>query len=125
MLQSPIGRVASRPMRNIETFPPKQMYLYRSLVEKKEAEFYHNIVKITYFHRFLRTIDGVLANHKNSYADVFVKCQMPMSIKFSGLLHIIANHNNSYADVFVKCQMPMSIKFSGLLHITVFLSMTF
>ena len=32
------------PMRNIETFPSKQMYLYLSLVEGKEAEFYHNIV---------------------------------------------------------------------------------
>ena len=31
LLLSPIGRVASRPMRNIETFPSKQMYLYLSL----------------------------------------------------------------------------------------------
>ena len=30
-------------MRNIETFPSKQMYPYLSLVERKEAEFYHNI----------------------------------------------------------------------------------
>ena len=30
-------------MRNIETFPSKQMYTYISLVERKEAEFYHNI----------------------------------------------------------------------------------
>ena len=43
VLQSPIGRVASRPMRNIETFPSKQMYLYLSLVERKVAEFYHNM----------------------------------------------------------------------------------
>ena len=43
MLQSPICRVASRPMRNTETFPSKQMYLYISLVERKVAEFYHNI----------------------------------------------------------------------------------
>ena len=42
VLLSPIGRVASRPMRNIETFPSKQMYLYLSLVERKKAEFYHN-----------------------------------------------------------------------------------
>ena len=42
LLLSPIGRVASRPMRNIETFPSKQMYLYLSLVERKVAEFYHN-----------------------------------------------------------------------------------
>ena len=41
VLLSPIGRVASRPMRNIETSPSKQMYLYLSLVERKEAEFYH------------------------------------------------------------------------------------
>ena len=60
MLQSPIGRVASQPMRNIETFPSKHMYLYLSLVERKVAEFYHNMVKMTYFHRFLQTIDGVL-----------------------------------------------------------------
>ena len=43
VLQSPIGRMASWPMRNIETFPSKQMYLYISLVERKVAEFYHNI----------------------------------------------------------------------------------
>ena len=42
LLLSPIGRVASWPMRNIETFPSKQMYLYLSLVERKVAEFYHN-----------------------------------------------------------------------------------
>ena len=43
VLLSPIGRVASRPMRNIETFPSKQMYLYLSLDERKVAEFYLNI----------------------------------------------------------------------------------
>ena len=31
------------PMRNIETFPSQQMYLYLSLVERKVTEFYHNI----------------------------------------------------------------------------------
>ena len=30
-------------MRNIETFPSKQMYPYLSLVERKVADFYHNI----------------------------------------------------------------------------------
>ena len=30
-------------MRNIEPFPSKQMYTYLSLVERKEAEFFHNI----------------------------------------------------------------------------------
>ena len=30
-------------MRNIETFLSKQMYSYLSLVERKEAEFFHNI----------------------------------------------------------------------------------
>ena len=29
--------------RNIETVPSKQMYRYLSLVERKVAEFYHNI----------------------------------------------------------------------------------
>ena len=43
LLLAPIGPVASRPMRNIEIFPSKQMYLYLSLVERKVAEFYHNI----------------------------------------------------------------------------------
>ena len=43
VLQFPIGQMASRPMRNIETFPSKQMYLYLSLVERKVVEFYHNI----------------------------------------------------------------------------------
>ena len=54
--------------RNIERFPSKQMYPYLSLVERKVAEFYHNIdrrswlvwVKMTYFHCFFRTIPGVL-----------------------------------------------------------------
>ena len=35
-------------MRNIETFPSKQMYLYLSLVERKVAEFYHNIDRRLY-----------------------------------------------------------------------------
>ena len=43
LLLSPIGRVASRPIRNIEAFPSKQMYHYLSLVERKVAEFQHNI----------------------------------------------------------------------------------
>ena len=30
-------------MRNLETFLSKQMYPYLSLVERKEAECYHNI----------------------------------------------------------------------------------
>ena len=30
-------------MRNIETFPSKQMYPYLSLVKRKVADFYHNI----------------------------------------------------------------------------------
>ena len=47
-------------MRNIETFPSKHMYLYLSLVERIVAEFYHNMVEMTDFHRFLQTIDGVL-----------------------------------------------------------------
>ena len=38
-----IGRKASWPTRNIETFPSKHMYLYLSLVERKVAEFYHNM----------------------------------------------------------------------------------
>ena len=55
-------------MRNIETFPSKQMYPYLSLVERKVAEFYLNIDRMrwlvwflmTYFHHFFRTIHGVL-----------------------------------------------------------------
>ena len=50
-------------MRNIERFPSKQMYPYLSLVQRKVAEFYHNIdrrrclvwVKMTYFHCFFQT----------------------------------------------------------------------
>ena len=49
VLQSLIGRMASRPMRNIETFPSKQMYLYLSLVKRKVAEFYHNIDRKRYW----------------------------------------------------------------------------
>ena len=43
-------------MRNIETY----VSLSLSLVERKVAEFYLNMVKMTYFHRFLQTMDGVL-----------------------------------------------------------------
>ena len=39
------------------------MYLCLSLVERKVAEFYHNMVKMTYFQRFLHTIDCVLMCH--------------------------------------------------------------
>ena len=48
LLLSPIGPVASRPMRNIETFPSKQMCLYLSLVERKVAELYHIIDRKCY-----------------------------------------------------------------------------
>ena len=48
VLQSPIGRMASLPMRNIKTFPSKQMYLYLSLVERKAAQFYHNMERRRY-----------------------------------------------------------------------------
>ena len=48
VLQSSIGGMASRSMRNIETFPLKQMYLYLSLVERKVAEFYHIIDRRRY-----------------------------------------------------------------------------
>ena len=44
LLLSPIGRVASRPMRNIETFPSEHMYLYLSLVERKVTESYRIMV---------------------------------------------------------------------------------
>ena len=52
VLQSLIGRMASRPMRNIETFPSKQMYLCLSLVESEVAEFYHNMDGRRYLVRF-------------------------------------------------------------------------
>ena len=42
VLLSAIGRMASWPMRNIETFPSNQMYLCLSLIERKVAEFYLN-----------------------------------------------------------------------------------
>ena len=59
-------------MRNIETFPSQQMYPYLSLVERKVAEFNHNIDRrlylvwfsLTYFHNFLERIDGVLELEK-------------------------------------------------------------
>ena len=36
------------PMRNIETCPSQQMYLYLSLVKRKVTEFYHNIDRRPY-----------------------------------------------------------------------------
>ena len=54
-------------MRNIETYPSKQMYPYLSLVERKVAEFFHNmdvrrysVWLLSYFHQYLETFDGVL-----------------------------------------------------------------
>ena len=57
-------------MRNIETFPSKQIYPYLSLAERKVAEFYLNIdrmrwlvlVEIIYFRHFFWTIPGVLGS---------------------------------------------------------------
>ena len=48
VLQSLLGRMASRPLRNIETFLSNQMYLSLSLVERKVEEFYHNIDRKCY-----------------------------------------------------------------------------
>ena len=48
VLQSPVGRMASRPMRNIETYPSNEMYLCLSLVERKVAELFHNIDRMHY-----------------------------------------------------------------------------
>ena len=66
LLLSPIGRVASRPMRNIVTFPSKQMYLYLSLVEERQ----HSSIIIlmegaiwfgrTYCHHYLERSRAVL-----------------------------------------------------------------
>ena len=64
-LGSPIVKNIRRP-RLIETFPSKQMCPYLSLVERKVAEFYHNIdkalfglVRLTYFHQIFHRIAGV------------------------------------------------------------------
>ena len=56
------------------------MYLYLSLVERKVAEFYYNMVKMTYFHRFLQTIDGVLAE---KVLDLFVHPENIIRFKVS------------------------------------------
>ena len=93
VLQSLIGRMASRPMRNIETFPSKQMYLYLSLVERKVAEFYLKIdrmrwlvwwkwlifitfsgqlmlsLKPTYMKRILHLVSVKNITFKSSYKD--------------------------------------------------------
>ena len=66
-------------MRNIETFPSKQMYPYLSLVESKAAEFYLNIdrmrwlvlVEMIYFRHFFWTIPGVLASSANQSSKAF------------------------------------------------------
>ena len=47
-LLSRIGGKASWPMRNVETFPSKQMYLYLSVVKRKVAQFYHKGLSIYY-----------------------------------------------------------------------------
>ena len=51
LLLSPMGRMATQPMKHFETFPSKQIYLYLSLIERKEVEFYHNIDRRRYLVR--------------------------------------------------------------------------
>ena len=49
VLQSPIGREASSPMRNIEKSLSAYISLYLiALVKRKVAEFYHNIDRRRY-----------------------------------------------------------------------------
>ena len=62
---------------NIKTFPSKHMYLYLSLAERKVAEFYHNMVKMTYFHCFLQTIDGVLTDMGRLWSDLGLRKILP------------------------------------------------
>ena len=91
VLQSPIGRMASRPMRNIETFPSKQMYPYLSLVKRKVAEFYLNIdrkrwlvlVEMTYFHPFFRTIHGVHWLKSSDYALLYLRPLVLLAGKYN------------------------------------------
>ena len=88
VLQSLIGRMASRPMRNIETFPSKQMYLYLSLVERKVAEFYHNtwlkwLVFIAFYGQLMvslieRDIPNLLLDiHKSFHAGAYQIAILP------------------------------------------------
>ena len=75
-------------IRNIETFPSKQMYPYISLVERKVAEFFHyvdrkkalfGLVKLTYFHHFFQTIAGVLVK-------LFEKVKSQIHLKYRKLV---------------------------------------
>ena len=83
-------------MRNIERFPSKQMYPYLSLVERKEAEFYYNIdrrswlvwVKMTYFHRFFRTIPGVLKRTRVIQSSLKLASDISQNCRFH-FMHII------------------------------------
>ena len=43
MSKTPTRQTLVTMKRNIKRFPSKQMYPYLSLVERKVAEFYHNI----------------------------------------------------------------------------------
>ena len=96
-------------MRHIETLPSKQMYPYLSLVERKEAEFYHKIdrrrwlvwVKMTYFHRSFRTINGVLGLHQSNN-----KCIL---IQFF--------HADSHYEVYYLLNLYNLLEFPWRLHV--------
>ena len=64
-------------MRNIETFPSKQMYPYLSLDERKVAEFYHNIDR----RRWLVWLKWLIL------------------INFSGQLMVSLGNTNWYANI--------------------------
>ena len=77
VLLSRIGRKASWPMRDIETLPSRQIYLYLSLVERREWEFYHNLDKrgylvwlecisfFTFWRELMVSLENEKATHRN------------------------------------------------------------
>ena len=85
--------------RVIERIPSTQMYSYISLVERKVAEFYHNIdrrswlvwVEMTYFHRFFRTIPGVLGTTCNVRYQTKHQ-RTSLQIKFSSKKRFYVSH---------------------------------
>ena len=98
VLQSPIGRMASWPMRNIKTFPSKQMYLYLSLVERKVAESYQNIDRRCYL-VWLKWLIFIAYS-----GQLMVSLQHNMWLIISEWAHLLCNMHS----------LPHQYSFSGL-----------
>ena len=91
------------------------MYLYLSLLDRKVAEFYHNIdrrswlvwVKMTYFHHFFRTIPGVFI--------CFSQCRTQI-VALLGYFALLHSGQQQSLNPHTRC---MSVKTNTILHLEI------